>query len=132
MVRFIEENGMLVQGIFRVPGSAERIKAFRKELEENFYKIPNYSIYDHTNISELTVHEVSSAFKAFLRELPAYLISSERMEYFPNIKTLPFAQQMKATNMFILSMKEEYRDTLQVQDTFNVSMFYLGKLFKYI
>ncbi|XP_055870922.1 rho GTPase-activating protein 18-like isoform X1 [Biomphalaria glabrata] len=114
MVRFIEENGMLVQGIFRVPGSAERIKAFRKELEENFYKIPNYSIYDHTNISELTVHEVSSAFKAFLRELPAYLISSERMECFPNIKTLPFTEQIKATNMFILSMKEEYRDTLQV------------------
>ncbi|XP_055870918.1 rho GTPase-activating protein 18-like isoform X2 [Biomphalaria glabrata] len=114
MVQFIEENGMLVEGIFRKSGSAEKIKAFRKELEDNFYKIPNYSIHEHTQISELTAHEVCSAFKAFLRELPAYLISSERMEYFPNIKTLPFAQQMKATNMFILSMKEEYRDTLQV------------------
>ncbi|XP_055870921.1 rho GTPase-activating protein 18-like [Biomphalaria glabrata] len=112
LVRFIEKNG--IQGIFRVPGSTERIKAFRKELEDNFYKIPNYSIHEHTQISELTAHEVCSVFKAFLRELPAYLISSERMEYFPNIKTLPFAQQMKATNMFILSMKEEYRDTLQV------------------
>ncbi|XP_055870919.1 rho GTPase-activating protein 28-like isoform X3 [Biomphalaria glabrata] len=118
MVQFIEENGMLVEGIFRKSGSAEKIKAFRKELEDNFYKIPNYSIHEHTQISELTAHEVCSAFKAFLRELPAYLISSERMEYFPNIKTLPFAQQMKATNMFILSMKEEYRDTLQVPPNF--------------
>ncbi|XP_055870926.1 rho GTPase-activating protein 18-like [Biomphalaria glabrata] len=113
LVRFIEENGMHVQGIFKAKGSPDRLQAFKKELEGNFYKIPSYNIYD-TSVRDLNVDDVAAAFKAFLKELPAYLISSERMDYFPDIKTLPFTDQIRATNMFILAMREEYRDSLQV------------------
>ncbi|KAH9491952.1 Rho GTPase-activating protein 18 [Bulinus truncatus] len=111
MVRFIEENGLESEGIFRLSGSSDRVKRLRQDLESNFYSNPKYSLYE---VPDLTVHDVASTFKAFLRELPASLVSSERMEIFPDISGLPLKEQIKLTNMFILSMKEEYRDTLQV------------------
>ncbi|KAH9491960.1 Rho GTPase-activating protein 18 [Bulinus truncatus] len=110
MIRFIEAKGLDTEGIFRLSGSSDRVKNLRKELEI-FYKKPSYNLFD---IDGMTVHEWTAVFKAFFRELPALLVSSERMEFFPDISNLQMKDQIRASNLFILSMKEEHRDTLQV------------------
>ncbi|KAH9491954.1 hypothetical protein Btru_026884 [Bulinus truncatus] len=112
MVRFIEENGLESEGIFRLSGSSDRVKRLRQDLESNFYSNPKYSLYE---VPDLTVHDVASTFKAFLRELPASLVSSGEWKFSQIFPVRPATkEQIKLTNMFILSMKEEYRDTLQV------------------
>ncbi|KAH9491961.1 Rho GTPase-activating protein 18 [Bulinus truncatus] len=109
IAKYIEEKGLETEGIFRVPGSAERVASLRADLE-NFYVNPYYSI----DVPNVSIHDVASIFKAFLRELPTYLVSSDRLEIFPDISNLPMKSQIKATNLFILSMNEEYRDTLLI------------------
>ncbi|KAH9491962.1 hypothetical protein Btru_026893 [Bulinus truncatus] len=110
-VKYFEKNGLKVEGIFREPGAPDRIERFRANLTDNFYKNPNYSINDVPNI---TVHDVAQTFKAFLRELPTSIVSSDRFEVLPDLSSLPMEVQIKATNLFIITMHVEYRDSLLV------------------
>ncbi|KAH9491957.1 hypothetical protein Btru_026888 [Bulinus truncatus] len=113
MLKYIEVNGLGTEGIFKLPGAPDKVKNLRIDLEEKFYKDPKYSLYD---IDGLNVHDVTLALNEFMRELPTTIVSNEKLntlEIFPGIFDLPFKEHIKATNLFVLSMKEEYRDTLE-------------------
>ncbi|KAH9491959.1 Rho GTPase-activating protein 18 [Bulinus truncatus] len=113
MVRHIEDKGLETEGIFRVSGSSQKVEDLKADLTANFYRNTKYPYYTFDK-PDLTIHDVASTLKAFLRELPTPLMTSNRLQYFPDVSSIPFGKQIEATNLFILSMFIEYRDTLQV------------------
>ncbi|XP_056017670.1 rho GTPase-activating protein 24-like isoform X2 [Ostrea edulis] len=76
-VNFLTENGLDVEGIFRLPGRNLLIK----ELKERFDSAERV-VFD---IEEVDVHTVASLLKLYLRELPQSVIPAEYYQKFMNI-----------------------------------------------
>ncbi|XP_061175080.1 rho GTPase-activating protein 24-like isoform X1 [Saccostrea echinata] len=76
-VNFLTENGLEVEGIFRLPGRNLLIK----DLKERFDSAERV-IFDD---DEVDVHTVASLLKLYLRELPQSVIPAEYYQKFMNI-----------------------------------------------
>lgn len=76
-VNFLTQNGLEVEGIFRLPGRNLLIK----ELKEKFDSAERV-IFDEDDVD---VHTVASLLKLYLRELPQSVIPAEYYQKFMNI-----------------------------------------------
>eukprot|EP00033_Pygsuia_biforma_P002466 GCRY01002734.1.p1 GENE.GCRY01002734.1~~GCRY01002734.1.p1 ORF type:complete len:211 (-),score=48.20 GCRY01002734.1:64-696(-) len=67
-MEYLIERALDIEGIFRIPGSARRVKEMREEIDK--HGSVNFSEY------ECTEHDVASLFKLFFREMPDPLFTS--------------------------------------------------------
>ncbi|KAJ3444810.1 rho/rac/cdc gtpase-activating protein [Anaeramoeba flamelloides] len=77
-ISFIEKNKRIeCEGIYRIPGSVNRIQQLKKEFDEK----------DAVDISNVTksVHDVAGLLKLYLRELPEPLLTYDFYEIFVEI-----------------------------------------------
>ncbi|XP_059150010.1 rho GTPase-activating protein 18-like [Physella acuta] len=108
MVEFLEKEGLYAEGILRVSGAETRARQLRQDIEDKFYQ----GLFTW---GDAGVHDVAVVFKQFLRELPIPLLSSEYLDAFPHISSIPHVlEQLKALNLLIILLTDEHRDTLKV------------------
>ncbi|CAL1545112.1 unnamed protein product [Lymnaea stagnalis] len=101
--------GHKTQGILQTDGSDDNVLLLKKEIEEKFNVDSMFRISGN-----YSVHDVSSTFKHFLKELPVPLITTEKIELFPEMFSLDFLEkQMIGMNLYILMMNPEHRDSLE-------------------
>ncbi|XP_066155664.1 rho GTPase-activating protein 23 isoform X15 [Euwallacea fornicatus] len=72
----IDEKGLQVIGIYRVPGNNASMTALSEEINRNFDEVP----LDDPRWNDL--HVVSSLLKAFLRKMPESLVTSALYSHF--------------------------------------------------
>ncbi|XP_066248060.1 rho GTPase-activating protein 23 isoform X10 [Euwallacea similis] len=72
----IDEKGLQVIGIYRVPGNNASMTALSEEINRNFDEVP----LDDPRWNDL--HVVSSLLKAFLRKMPESLVTSALYPHF--------------------------------------------------
>ncbi len=73
---FLKSNGLNIEGIFRVGGSAKRIK----ELQYIFSSAPTYG--KNLDWDGFTVHDAASLLRRFLNALPEPIIPLDKYEQF--------------------------------------------------
>nr|XP_022318828.1 rho GTPase-activating protein 24-like isoform X1 [Crassostrea virginica] len=113
-VNFLTNNGLDVEGIFRLPGRNLLIK----ELKERFDSAERV-VFDS---EEVDVHTVASLLKLYLRELPQSVIPADYYQKFMNI-ALRFqsAQTPDDKHKAIFDLRENITDI--PADNFNVLAF---------
>lgn len=77
----IDERGLQVVGIYRVPGNNASITALSEEINRNFEDVP----LDDQRWNDL--HVVSSLLKAFLRKMPDSLVTSALYPSFLKVRS---------------------------------------------
>ena len=80
LIRFLTQNALHEEGLFRVTGFKSEMAALRKTAESD----ESFSLAGRTNLS----HEVASLLKAFMRELPEPLFTFALYDKFvalPNV-----------------------------------------------
>ncbi|XP_063307613.1 rho GTPase-activating protein 28 [Pelobates fuscus] len=105
LLQRLEETGLEVEGILRVPGSASRVKSLREELEA---KLPD-NTFDWNKVRS---NDAACLLKMFIRELPAPLFT---MEYLPAFITLvekisKIKLQLQALHLLIMLLPDANRD----------------------
>ncbi|PIO37505.1 hypothetical protein AB205_0183000, partial [Aquarana catesbeiana] len=73
LINYIEMHGLYTEGIYRKPGSTNKIRELRQNLDTDI---------DSVNLDEYNIHVIASAFKQWLRELPNPLMTFELYEEF--------------------------------------------------
>ncbi|KAJ8270752.1 hypothetical protein GJAV_G00118830 [Gymnothorax javanicus] len=107
LICHIEEEGLDTEGLLRIPGAANRVKAVCQELELKFYE----GTFPWESLKQ---HDAASLLKLFIRELPHPLLTVEYMSVFIAVLKLPNKkQQLQALNLLILLLPESSRDTLK-------------------
>ena len=71
MLSYLELNGILKQGLYRVSGAKVEEKKLESELEQDPY------CFKKVQFENYNVHCVASIFKIFLRRLPDPLVPFE-------------------------------------------------------
>lgn len=100
---FIKEKGTDVEGVFRVSGSAKRIK----ELQAAFDTPPKYG--KNFNWDGFTVHDAANVLRRYLNDLPQPLIPHELYADFRNVlATQPVdnATAIKSFKLLITSLPQ--------------------------
>ena len=102
----IENGGLQTEGIFRVSGSAARLKKLKDTFEINV---------DYEISSELyTVMDVSSLLKDYIRSLPEPLIPTELFQAFAAVTKIKNKRVQLENIVLLLSLLQiENRDTLE-------------------
>ncbi|CAH2284848.1 rho GTPase-activating 28 [Pelobates cultripes] len=105
LLQRLEETGLEVEGILRVPGSASRVKSLREELEA---KLPD-NTFDWNKVRS---NDAACLLKMFIRDLPAPLFT---MEYLPAFITLvekisKIKLQLQALHLLIMLLPDANRD----------------------
>uniref|UniRef100_H2L8B3 Myosin IXA n=1 Tax=Oryzias latipes TaxID=8090 RepID=H2L8B3_ORYLA len=73
LINYIEMHGIYTEGIYRKPGSANKIKELRLGLDNDV---------DGINLDDYNIHVIASVFKQWLRDLPNPLMTFELYEEF--------------------------------------------------
>ncbi|KAG8440257.1 hypothetical protein GDO86_006141 [Hymenochirus boettgeri] len=73
LINYIEMHGLYTEGIYRKPGSTNKIRELRQSLDTDI---------DNVNLDEYNIHVIASVFKQWLRELPNPLMTFELYEEF--------------------------------------------------
>ncbi|KAM4746861.1 unconventional myosin-IXa isoform 2-T2 [Rhinophrynus dorsalis] len=73
LISYIEMHGLYTEGIYRKPGSTNKIRELRQSLDTDI---------DSVNLDEYNIHVIASVFKQWLRELPNPLMTFELYEEF--------------------------------------------------
>ncbi|KAM8973992.1 unconventional myosin-IXa isoform 2-T2 [Pelodytes ibericus] len=73
LISYIEMHGLYTEGIYRKPGSTNKIRELRQSLDTDI---------DTVNLDEYNIHVIASVFKQWLRELPNPLMTFELYEEF--------------------------------------------------
>ncbi|KAM4678168.1 unconventional myosin-IXa isoform 2-T2 [Discoglossus pictus] len=73
LISYIEMHGLYTEGIYRKPGSTNKIRELRQILDTDI---------DNVNLDEYNIHVIASVFKQWLRELPNPLMTFELYEEF--------------------------------------------------
>uniref|UniRef100_A0A8C5QYR6 Rho GTPase activating protein 40 n=1 Tax=Leptobrachium leishanense TaxID=445787 RepID=A0A8C5QYR6_9ANUR len=103
----LEKKGLDVQGILRVPGSQNRIKALKLCLESRFYD----GLFSWEDVNP---HDASGLLKLFLRELPVPLLTAEYLPAFTAVQKISdLKQRIQALNLLVLVLPEPNRHTLK-------------------
>ncbi|CAL1540766.1 unnamed protein product [Lymnaea stagnalis] len=109
MLDYIKEKGMTKKKVFAVTGHGERIKALMVKMRQEKDR-PDFTIPPGTS-----AHDVATIALGYLTNLPVPLMASEKIDVYPNLQNLNFIpHQVRALNLFILSMSQPHRDTLHM------------------
>eukprot|EP00794_Sanderia_malayensis_P012158 gene12158-13412_t len=109
LIGYLQDNALREQGLLRVSGSQQRIKALRDELEES------YSNGSDFNWKDRHARDVATILKQFLRELPIPLLTHEYQQTFVAVSGLQERKlQLQALNLLVVLMHPVYRNTLHV------------------
>ncbi|XP_040269613.1 unconventional myosin-IXa isoform X1 [Bufo bufo] len=73
LISYIEMHGLYTEGIYRKPGSTNKIRELRQNLDADI---------DGVNLDDYNIHVIASVFKQWLRELPNPLMTFELYEEF--------------------------------------------------
>ncbi|XP_063782568.1 unconventional myosin-IXa isoform X2 [Pseudophryne corroboree] len=73
LISYIEMHGLYTEGIYRKPGSTNKIRELRQNLDTDI---------DSVNLDDYNIHVIASVFKQWLRELPNPLMTFELYEEF--------------------------------------------------
>ncbi|KAM9313161.1 unconventional myosin-IXa [Gastrophryne carolinensis] len=73
LINYIEMHGLYTEGIYRKPGSNNKIRELRQNLDTDI---------DSVNLDDYNIHVIASVFKQWLRELPNPLMTFELYEEF--------------------------------------------------
>ncbi|XP_075713831.1 unconventional myosin-IXa isoform X2 [Rhinoderma darwinii] len=73
LISYIEMHGLYTEGIYRKPGSTNKIRELRQNLDTDI---------DIVNLDDYNIHVIASVFKQWLRELPNPLMTFELYEEF--------------------------------------------------
>lgn len=73
LISYIEMHGLYTEGIYRKPGSTNKIRELRQILDTDI---------DSVNLDDYNIHVIASVFKQWLRELPNPLMTFELYEEF--------------------------------------------------
>ncbi|CAH2273279.1 unconventional myosin-IXa isoform X1 [Pelobates cultripes] len=73
LIGYIEMHGLYTEGIYRKPGSTNKIRELRQSLDTDI---------DSVNLDDYNIHVIASVFKQWLRELPNPLMTFELYEEF--------------------------------------------------
>uniref|UniRef100_A0A3Q1J702 Myosin IXA n=1 Tax=Anabas testudineus TaxID=64144 RepID=A0A3Q1J702_ANATE len=73
LINYIEMHGLYAEGIYRKPGSNNKIKELKLGLDTDV---------DSVNLDVYNIHVIASAFKQWLRDLPNPLMTFELYEEF--------------------------------------------------
>lgn len=107
LISHIEEQGLLTEGILRIPGVASRVKNICQDLEAKFHE-------GFFNWDSVKQHDAASILKLFIRELPQPLLTAEYLKCFHSVQNLPSRkQQLQALNLLMLLLPDANRDTLK-------------------
>ncbi|CAL1545102.1 unnamed protein product [Lymnaea stagnalis] len=110
MMSYIYQSGNSTEGVFVKQSATQITKELCKDLEDNFYKNPNYTID-----RKYTPVDVAVVMTEFLKQLPAPLVSTTKVDVYPEVCSLSFLdKQIKAMNLYFLMMEPAHRETLQI------------------
>uniref|UniRef100_A0AAQ4RXS0 Myosin IXA n=1 Tax=Gasterosteus aculeatus aculeatus TaxID=481459 RepID=A0AAQ4RXS0_GASAC len=73
LINYIEMHGLYTEGIYRKPGSTNKIKELKQGLDTDV---------DSMNLDDYNIHVIASVFKQWLRDLPNPLMTFELYEEF--------------------------------------------------
>nr|DBA31560.1 TPA: hypothetical protein GDO54_007387 [Pyxicephalus adspersus] len=73
LINYIEMHGLYTEGIYRKPGSTNKIRELKQNLDTDI---------DSVNLDDYNIHVIASVFKQWLRELPNPLMTFELYEEF--------------------------------------------------
>ncbi|KAM4036740.1 unconventional myosin-IXa isoform 2-T2 [Anomaloglossus baeobatrachus] len=73
LISYIEMHGLYTEGIYRKPGSNNKIRELRQNLDTDIESV---------NLDDYNIHVIASVFKQWLRELPNPLMTFELYEEF--------------------------------------------------
>ncbi|KAM8894379.1 unconventional myosin-IXAa isoform 3-T4 [Spinachia spinachia] len=73
LINYIEMHGLYTEGIYRKPGSNNKIKELKQGLDTDV---------DSMNLDDYNIHVIASVFKQWLRDLPNPLMTFELYEEF--------------------------------------------------
>ncbi|XP_073508837.1 unconventional myosin-IXa isoform X2 [Phyllobates terribilis] len=73
LISYIEMHGLYTEGIYRKPGSNNKIRELRQNLDTEIESV---------NLDDYNIHVIASVFKQWLRELPNPLMTFELYEEF--------------------------------------------------
>ncbi|KAK7890981.1 hypothetical protein WMY93_022944 [Mugilogobius chulae] len=73
LMNYIEMHGLYTEGIYRKPGSANKIKELKQGLDTDV---------ESTTLDDYNIHVIGSVFKQWLRDLPNPLMTFELYEEF--------------------------------------------------
>lgn len=89
-IEYLNERGLLEEGLYRVPGSSETIKRLRG-LYDTYGDVKIESYTPLEGQYDVQVADIASLFKLFLRELPGPIISAEVVKMLENVMEDPLA-----------------------------------------
>ncbi|KAH9413536.1 rho GTPase-activating protein [Dermatophagoides pteronyssinus] len=118
MIDYLGENGVKEEGIFRVPGTKNRLNKLEEELTDlylNYYKLNKPDDIDEINtiFDKYNVHDVASLLKLFIRRLSPPLMTNELMDIFLMIpKIMNIFVKIKILNLLMLTLNDTHRNSL--------------------
>ncbi|KAH9491178.1 negative regulation of GTP binding, variant 2 [Dermatophagoides farinae] len=118
MIDYLGDNGVQEEGIFRVPGTKNRLNKLEEELTDlymNYYKLnkPDNSKEINTIFERYNVHDVASLLKLFIRRLSPPLLTNELMDIFLMVPKIPnIFVSIKILNLLMLTLNDTHRNSL--------------------
>ncbi|CAL1532914.1 unnamed protein product [Lymnaea stagnalis] len=112
MMRYIYVNAKEAEDIFEKPEASTKVAKLKDVLKSRFPADPkNFKLGN-----EFNVYDVAAALKALIDELELPLISSDGFPSFPNIpqEKPSYRTNIRVLPVFIMTMRSEHRDTLQL------------------
>lgn len=107
MLSFLEDNGLLEEGILRIPGSLLRINSIIQEIESTF----NTGLFSFEGKKCV---DVSSCLKQFLRDLPVPLLTKEYLPTFASLVEIDeLKEQVRTLNLLILLLPSLHQRALK-------------------
>ncbi|KAL0268879.1 UNVERIFIED_CONTAM: hypothetical protein PYX00_010672 [Menopon gallinae] len=110
LANHLEYNSLKEEGLLRVAGLKARTEILINVIENHFYT-------DNLKVDEVlyqvTAHDVSSALKKLLRDLPEPLLTLKFIYMFYNTHELEEEKRKRALNLLVLLLPKENQSTLR-------------------
>lgn len=101
-MKYIEENGIDAQGIFRVGGKSDEVSILKTLIDND----------DNIDYSSCDIHSVTSILKQLLREMEPPLLTYEKYSKFLEVASLDDTKEIiKQFQQIILSLPSSHYDT---------------------
>lgn len=94
-IKFIEEEGLDSEGIYRVPGNRAHVDILFQKVEED----PNYDIRE----LDIAVNAVATALKDFFKRYPS-ILTQDQMDEMEEISSKTLEFESKSGNDFLVSI----------------------------
>ncbi|XP_055347797.1 rho GTPase-activating protein 40-like [Paramacrobiotus metropolitanus] len=125
MLNYLEESGGIgEEGILRLCGETNRMRRLRGELDSYYSRQVVAQDESSASLDEaqwfrrifqtVSVHDIASVMKQFLRDLPQPLLTNELVDAFAQISEIPDRiTQIQALNLLVLQLPPAERATLK-------------------